>query len=110
MTNPLRIFPAKPFPKWNGKSWRALVALISILAFLALVSASVSHIHQTNQETQECSICSVVTDKVGSSFAAPALMLSRFVLLFSITVITLCSSLHASALLLPRSCGPPTRV
>ena len=111
MTAPLHHSPASAFLKVTGKrmrtTWCALIAFITALAFIALVSTSVSHIHQTSQETQDCSICSIVTDKVGSGFTATALPVTRFVVLFAIAALTLSSSLHATALLLPRSCGPP---
>jgi len=93
--------------KFTGRTWCVLIALVTMLAFIALVSTSVSHIHQSGQETQECSICSVVTDQVGGSFAVPALILAQFVFLFAIATLALRSSLHITAPLLPRSCGPP---
>lgn len=107
MTDLSRISSIRELLKLKGGIWCALIALVTILAFIALVSTSVSHIHQTGQETQECSICSVVSDQVGSSFAVPAVILTQFVLLFAIAAQTLRSSMHVSAPLLPRSCGPP---
>jgi TRAP-type C4-dicarboxylate transport system permease small subunit len=110
MTDLLSLSSVRHHLKPTGRIWCALTALVTMLAFIALVSTSVSHIHQNGHETQECSICSVVTDQVGSGFAAPALILTEFVFLFALATQTLRSSLHISAPLLPRSCGPPGSV
>ena len=108
MSELLRYLFARFSLKAKGKTCCALVALITALAFITLVSTSVSHVHQSSQETQDCSLCSVVTDKIGGGFSATALVLTRYVVLFAIAALTLRSSLHATARLLPRSCGPPS--
>jgi len=92
---------------FKARIWFAPIALITALAFITLVSASATHFHSTSQKSQECSICSVVADKIGSSFTAPASVTTHFFVLFAVAAITLRSSLHSCAKLLPPSCGPP---
>jgi hypothetical protein len=92
----------------RGKAWLALVALVTALSFVSLVSVALTHIHTSSQEAQDCSLCSVVSDKVGTGQAAPALVTTTLFILYACTVRVLLGTLaRNNHSVLPPSCGPP---